>query len=120
MTTNLELILALIAGSGAGVMLLSMVLLRITLTRRLKKHLKPRDEYWESRTLDFGFLNTAIFGWACVIPKIERTENFKRIYVHLNVKQFSNTAEKVIAHLMIIGLVIFGVFGVWHASINTV
>lgn len=119
MIVDSEIIIALIACSGGGVMLLCMVLLRVTLTRRLKKHLQRRGEYWDSGTLDFGFLNTAIFGWACVIPRIMESENIKRMYTELNVRSFANTLEKILAHSMIIGLVVFGVFGVWHACINT-
>lgn len=115
----MEFTIALIAGSGAFVMLLAMVFLRLTLTKRLKQELEPKGQYWHSGTLDFGLINTAFFGWACVIPQIENWENFKRIYKGLDVRSYATLIEKIISYSMIIGLLVFFVFGVWHAIIDT-
>lgn len=49
-------------------MLLALVYLRLTLTRRLRKQLEPKGEYWKSGTLDFGFFNTIIFAWHVPCP----------------------------------------------------
>ena len=56
-------------GLGGGIcMLLGFLILRLTLARRLKKKLRAAGEYWETGTLDFGFMNTILFAWACTIP----------------------------------------------------
>ncbi len=49
-------------------MILGLLVLRLTLTRRLKKKLKATGDYWDSGTIDFGFINTSLFAW--VIPPI--------------------------------------------------
>lgn len=93
-------------------MLLGLLLLRLTLTRRLKKELKPKGEYWETGTLDFGFLNTIAFAWAIVLPWVQRSVKFRLLYPHLNVKARASGLEKVMAYGMIGGLVVLLVFGV--------
>ena len=64
----LDIFFAYIMVGGLAAMFLGFLLLRLTLTRRLKKKLEATGDYWDSGTLDFGFLNTTITAWACVIP----------------------------------------------------
>lgn len=79
---------------------LGALVLRLTLTRRLKKKLKATDDYWNSGTLDFGFLNTFFFAWACTLPFASRSANFKAMYSDLDVKGFATVFERSVAYLM--------------------
>lgn len=93
-------------------MLSGLLVLRLTLTRRVKKELRPKGEYWESGTLDFGFLNTYLFAWACVLPYAQRSPKFKLLYPHLNVREYANWFERTVAYGVIGGLVVTCLFGV--------
>src|SRR5690554_1349892 len=92
-------------------MLLGLLLLRLTLTRRLKKELKPKGEYWETGTLDFGLLNTVAFAWAIVLPWVQRSVKFRLIYPDLNVKARASGLEKFIAYCTIGGCFVFLLLG---------
>ncbi len=100
-------LLALVGAGGAMTMLFSLILLRVTLTRRLKKELEATGDYWDSGTIDFGFTNTALFAWVCAIPPIQKFERFQIIYPDLDVRSFANGFEKAVAYAMVGGLMIF-------------
>lgn len=102
---------AFTAAFGWLSMLLCWVLLRLTLTRRLKKELQPKGEYWETGTMDFGFLNTIAFAWAIVLPWVQRSVKFRLLYPHLDVKARANVFEKVMGYGTIGGLFVMMIFG---------
>lgn len=107
----LHVLIAILGMLSGFSMLLGLVFLRLTLTRRLKKELKPRGEYWESGTLDFGFMNTALFAWACVLPYVQRSVKFRIIYPYLDVKGQARWFEKVFAYGVVGGLFAIFLFG---------
>lgn len=87
-------------------MMLGILLLRLTLTHRLKKKLKATGDYWASGTLDFDFLNTIIFGWASGTPWFQRLKRFQLLYPGLDVRSFAKWYEKVAAYGMVYGLMV--------------
>ena len=91
---------------GALSMFFGLLVLRVTLTRRLKKKLKATGEYWETGTLDFGFLNTAMFAWACTMPWFQRLKKYQSLYPGLDVRAFANRFETIVAYGVIYGLII--------------
>ncbi|MCH8498934.1 MAG: hypothetical protein LAT63_10675 [Marinobacter sp.] len=93
-----------VALGGIVSMFLGLILLRLTLTRRLKKKLKATDEYWETGTLDFGFLNTIMFAWACTMPWFQRLKKYQLIYPGLDVRAFANWFERIAAYGIIYGV----------------
>ena len=103
----LDIFVAMVSVSGIALAIVCLILLRVTLTRRLKKHLKARDKYWESGTLDFGFLNTYIFAYACTLPFVVRSKNYQAIYNDLDVKAFATYFEKTTAYIMLGGFLVF-------------
>lgn len=105
--TSLTTLFAILGASGASLMVLGLLLLRLTLTRRLKARLSASDQYWDSGALDFGFANTALFAWACAVPRINSLERFQRVYPDLNVRDFANNFEKLVAHGTVGGLLLF-------------
>lgn len=107
----LHILMAFISAGGAISMLLGLVVLRLTLTRRLKKKLKPTDDYWETGTLDFGLMNTTLFAWACVLPYMRRSRMYQNLYPDLNIKEAVSWFEKVAAYGIIGGLFVFFLFG---------
>ncbi|WP_339806807.1 hypothetical protein [uncultured Marinobacter sp.] len=103
----LHILMAFISAGGAIVMLLGLVVLRLTLTRRLKKKLKQTGDYWETGTLDFGLMNTTLFAWACVLPYMRRPRMYQNLYPGLEIKEVVGWFEKVVAYGIIGGLSIF-------------
>ena len=102
----LDIFFAFTMLGGVATMLLGLLVLRLTLTRRLKKKLKPTGDYWDSGTIDFGFINTSLFAWACAIPRVQRLERFQSIYPGLDVRSFANWFERAIAYGAIYGLIV--------------
>ena len=87
-------------------MFFGLLILRVTLTRRLKKKLKETGDYWDSGTIDFGIINTSLFAWACTIPRVQRLEKFQMIYPGLDVRSFANWFERAVAYGAIYGLMV--------------
>lgn len=108
----LHILIAITGLLGCMFMLLGLLVLRITLTRRLKKKLKPTGDYWETGTLDFGFLNTYLFAWACVLPYMRRSEFYRSLYPDLDILKVANRFEKAVAYGAICGLAMFLLCGV--------
>tara|TARA_R110002012_G_scaffold308902_1_gene515602 strand:- start:949 stop:1311 length:363 start_codon:yes stop_codon:yes gene_type:complete len=97
---------ALLGLGGGASMFFGLLLLRLTLTHRLKKKLRATGDYWDTGTLDFGFINTSLFAWACAIPRVQRLERFQSIYPGLDVRSFANWFERAIACGAIYGLMV--------------
>jgi hypothetical protein len=106
MMNYFQLAITMSGVAGSATMLLAMIYLRLTLTRRLRRQLEPRGEYWKSGTLDFGFFNTIIFALACALPYVPRSENYQLMYKDLDVKTKAKPFEQVAAYSMLIGLVL--------------
>lgn len=104
--------LAITGVIGISLFMLGFLVLRLTLTRRLKKELQPTGDYWETGTLDFGFLNTALFAWACVIPGFKKLKKIQVIYPGLDVRRYATWFERWVAYGMIGGLFVFFVCGI--------
>lgn len=103
----LDLLIAFISAGSIMTAILSVLILRLTLTRRLKKKLKASDDYWETGTLDFGFLNTYVFALACTLPFVPRSKNYQILYGGLDVKAFATAFEKGAAYAMAWGFALF-------------
>ena len=103
----LDIYFAFMGIGGGASMLLGLVILRLTLTRRLKKKLMETDSYWDSGSIDFGFFNTAVFAWACAVPLFEKLEKFQLLYPDLNVRNFANWYERAAAYGTIYGAMVF-------------
>lgn len=104
MTEFIELAIMTAHLAGGATILLALVYLRLTLTRRLRKQLEPKGEYWKSGTLDFSFFNTIIFALACTLPYVPRSKNYRLIYNDLDVKSKTNPFERAVAYSMLGGL----------------
>ena len=102
----LDIFIGFITLGGGLCMLFGLLALRLTLTRRLKARLKATGEYWETGTLDFGFLNTAMFAWACTMPWFQQLKRYQLIYPGLDVRAFANLFERVVAYGTIYGLIV--------------
>lgn len=101
-----EVLLAFVGVGAMALSVLSTLALRVTLTRRLKQKLKPTGDYWKTGTLDFGFLNTYLFAWACVLPYMQRSDMFQNLYPGLDIKAYANWFERWAAYGTIGGLLV--------------
>lgn len=97
---------AVIGACGGLAMIFGLLVLRLTLTHRLKKRLKPTGDYWETGTLDFGIMNTALFAWACTLPYMRRSLLYRSLYPDLDILKFANWFEKTVAYGIIGGLAV--------------
>ncbi|PAU79807.1 hypothetical protein CK501_11435 [Halovibrio salipaludis] len=102
----LHIFFAFIVLGGVASMMLGILLLRLTLTYRLKKKLKATGDYWASGTLDFDFINTIMFAWACATPWFQQLKRFQLLYPGLDVRSFAKWYEKVAAYGAIYGLMV--------------
>ncbi|TDT37733.1 hypothetical protein DES49_2693 [Halospina denitrificans] len=102
----LHILFALIGLGAIASSMLGALLLRLTLTRRLKKKLKATGDYWHSGTIDFDFINTIIFAWACATTWVQRLKRFQLLYPGLDVRSFAKWYEKVAAYGAIYGLMV--------------
>ena len=85
----LDILIGFITLGGGASLVLGLLILRLTLTRRLKKQLTATGGYWDSGTIDFGFINTALFAWACTIPRVQKLERFQLLYPNLDIRSFA-------------------------------
>src|SRR5690554_1675500 len=108
----LHVMIAFVSVGGGIAMWLGLIALRLTLTRRVKRELKPKGEYWETGTLDFGFLNTALFALACVLPFVRQSEMFRLLYPDMDVKRYMSWLERAFSYGAIGGLIVCLMLGV--------
>ena len=111
MTYMIKASLAISGSICALIFFICFVLLRLSLTKRIKKTLLPKGEYWDSGTLDFDFINTAIFCFACAVPKFAKQSKFQSLYPNLDVRNIANKFEVTLALLLIISLTSFFTLG---------
>jgi hypothetical protein len=91
-----------ITGAGAIVLLfLSILILRLTLDRRVRKALPPDKIYDAYTDWYFGLGRAIVFGWACVLPYINNSPKLRYLYDDFDVRAFANRFEKAIAYLMV-------------------
>lgn len=109
---QLHIILAFVGVIAAVGSLLSVLILRLTLTRRLRNKLQPTGDYWETGALDFGFMNTYLFAWACTIPHFSRLKKFQMLYPGLDVRGYAKWFERWAAYWTIGGLFVFFLCGI--------
>lgn len=88
-------------------MILSLPFLRLTLTRRLKREIVKKEEFYhDSGISDFDLINTIHFATACAIPKMKKLKRHK-YYVseNINVGEFANWYETILAFTFVLSMV---------------
>lgn len=95
-------------------MFLSLIVLRFTLTRRLKKEIFHRKEfYYKSDIPDFDLVNTILFAGVCVVPAFKRMKYHKYfVSENIDVRSFANLCEMLVAHIYIGSLAFILISGV--------
>jgi hypothetical protein len=104
-TLTWEVVFAMV---GVGAMLLmfaSMLILRLTLDRRVRKALPPDKVYDTEYDSYFGLGRVIIFGWACVVPYLNNSPKLRYLYNDFDIRAFANLFEKLIAYCMVGSLV---------------
>ncbi len=93
----LDAVFILLPGCAFVFFIVSFILLRLTLDRRVRNSL-PKDKVYDS-TLDwyFGLGRTMCFGCAVVFEFHNRSYEIKSAYNEINIKRFANAFEKAIA-----------------------
>jgi hypothetical protein len=105
------IVLALTFIGAFFLLMLSILILRLTLDRRVRKALPPDKTYGAYTDWYFGLGRTIVFGWACVLPYINNSPKLRYLYDDFDVRAFANRFEKAIAYLMVGGLAYFFICG---------
>jgi len=88
-----------------ALMALSILLLRLTLDRRVRKEALPADKVYDAFTdWHFGFGRSIVFGWACALPYINNTPTLRALYNNVDIAGFANRIEKTIAYCMAVSV----------------
>ncbi len=94
-----KLFLSLIGFGSAVLLMLSQLLLRLTLDRRVRKALSP-DKVYDSYLDDYcGYLRAVMFGNAIVFPWVRKSPAIKNYYDGFDVASFATSFEKGIAYM---------------------
>ncbi len=85
---------------------LSMLVLRLTLDRRVRKQLPKDKEYDAYPDWYFGFGRAIIFGCASVWDRANNSWQMQLFYEGFDVKSFANPFEKFVAYCSFFGVTV--------------
>jgi uncharacterized membrane protein len=94
-------VLTFIFIAGFFLFLLSTLILRLTLDRRVRKALPPDKIYDSEYDSYFGYGRTLVFGAACVSNYFNNSPKIRYLYDDFDVQAFANRFEKVMAYCMV-------------------
>ncbi len=106
MTDFLELAFILIVITAVILLPLSMLVLRLTLDRRVRQQLPKDKEYDAYPDWYFGFGRAIIFGCASVWDRANNSWQMQLFYEGFDVKSFANPFEKFVAYCSFFGVTV--------------
>ncbi len=106
MTDFLELAFILIVITAVILGPLSVLVLRLTLDRRVRKQLPKDKEYDAYPDWYFGFGRAMIFGYASVWDRANNSWQMELFYEGFDVKSFANPFEKFATYCLFFSLII--------------
>ncbi len=104
--TYLELTFAFTVTFSGILLPLSILVLRLTLDRRVRQQLPKDKEYDAYPDWYFGFGRAIIFGCASVWDRANNSWQIKFLYEGFDVKSFANPFEKFSAYCLLFSLFI--------------
>lgn len=113
-----DLVFSLSSISLLLVSLIALIFLRFTLTKRLKKYIFEKGEYYfDSGIIDFDLFNTISFATVCAIPQYKKLKRHK-LYVseNINVRQFANLYEIILSYIFLISLLTFLLAAIFYSA----
>jgi hypothetical protein len=110
-TLTWEVVFAMVGVGAILLMFVSILILRLTLDRRVRKALPPDKIYDSPHDWYFGYGRTIAFGAACVFNYINNSPKLRYLYDDFDVRAFANRFEKVIAYCMVGSFVFFMMCG---------
>jgi hypothetical protein len=84
--------------------MISTVILRFTLDRRVRKALSSDKIYDAFPDYYYGFQRAFIFGAACVLPYVRKSWVIKLHYDNFDVASYANRFETFVSYITIISL----------------
>jgi len=114
----LEWVIAIAVTIAAIVLPLSIICLRLTLDRRVRKKLPADKEYNNYPDWYFGFGRALIFGYASVWNRANNSWQLKIFYDGFDVKNFANRFERFITYSLFLSLVILVIGGVFYTALE--
>ncbi len=114
----LELVFIFIGITALILLPLSILILRLTLDRRIRQQLPPDKIYNNYPDWYFGFGRAIIFGCASVWDRANNSWQMKLFYNGFDVKKFSNCFERFFAYCLFLSLLLFGVGGTTYSLLD--
>lgn len=84
------------------ILILSMIVLRFTLDRRVRKTLPPDKLYISYMDANFGVGRAISFGGACVFDYANNSEKLRYYYNNVDVRSIATPFDKFFSHCMVI------------------
>ncbi len=106
-------LLTIIILGSVALGIISWIILRFTLDRRVRKALSPDKIYNAYPDSYGGFMRTLIFGGFCVFDHMNNASMYKELYDNFDVRNFANQFEKLLAYLMVVSFLIFLAFAIF-------
>ena len=109
-------ILAIAISTAIFLMLLSYVVLRLTLTRNIRKIAAKNHEYYFDDDGYLGFMNTAFLTWACAAPAVKHWKNYDRYKpTNIDVRANASALEIVFSYILTISASTLVIYSLIHA-----
>jgi len=118
MTDFLELAFIFIGIAALILLPLSIILLRLTLDRRVRKQLAADKEYNHYPDWYFGVGRAMVFGYASIFTFANNSQLIMNCYDGFDVKAFANRSERFFAYCLVFSLFFFGVGGTIYSLLD--
>jgi len=103
----IKAILGMVYLGSILVLVLSIIILRLTLDRRIRKALPKAKMYNAAPDWYLGFGRSIMFGCAAIFNYANKSDIKNNLYDNFDVKSFANKFEKTAAALMYLSLFTF-------------
>jgi len=113
-----EWLIFIIGMMGMIFLPLSILLLRLTLDRRVRKQLAADKEYNHYPDWYFGVGRAMVFGYASIFTFANNSQLIMNCYDGFDVKAFANRSERFFAYCLVFSLFFFGVGGTIYSLLD--
>ncbi len=112
---SLSDILSIIIGLAILVMLVSFLVLRVTLTRNIRKAAAAEPGGWFDDDHYLGIMNTAFLMWACAAPVVKTWKNYDRsMPTNIDVRANAKPLEIVFSYMLAFSVGILLICAIFH------
>ena len=106
MMVYFEIFFMVIVVLSLATMPICIIILRLTLDRRVRKQLPKEKSYDHYPDQYFGFGRTIVFSYASILDYANNSSMMELFYDGFDVKNFATTFEKFIAYCFLLGVIV--------------